>query len=314
MRQIFLVLVLYCVGFAIPAPVLLGPNIEYGALGAAAPADFRGNFVPQANFSADFSWIEPLGADPYGTWKANKTNYIRFLVGAELSPFYGTLRAGIGFAVLPPPFAVLELRLLYSNENLLWSNVEMPMKPGETNPSINEAWDAGYIFDHFYDRSSHAQIQSFDVQLAGRYTSRKLDISFLISFGLMDVLSDYDKKSFDYMRGIPLYNRDYIVSEELSAVYNFGENFSWNADFLILFSGRQFKFYSPIETYSKEPLMYSLTSTGPLWKFNKGKSFLSVSPGLFMFGDDSKIFKDSVKDRIILSIKYKHLWNFSFGK
>jgi hypothetical protein len=313
-RKFFLIFLLYGVGFTFPAPATLGPNVEYGAFGAAAPAGFRGVFVPQANTSFDFSWLEPLGVDPYGTWKPNKTNYIRFLAGAELSPFYGTLRAGLGFAFLPPPFAVLEFRVLYSNENLFWSDVEMPMKPSETNPSIDEAWNGGYIFDHFYNRSSYAQVQSFDIQLSGRYTSHALDLFFLAYFSLIDVKSDYDKKSFDHMRGIPLYSRDYLVGEELSGVYHFGEKFSWSADLQVIFSGRQFKFYSPFNTYDKEPLSYFLISTGPLWKFNEGKSFLSVSPGFFVRGKDDKAFEDSVKERIILSVKYKYFWNFGFGK
>jgi hypothetical protein len=315
-RQIFLILVLCCGIFAFPSPMFLGPNVEYGAFGAAAPADFRGAFVPQANVNLDFSWLEPLGADPYGTWKPNKTNYIRFLAGAEASPFYGTLRAGLGFAFLPPPFAVLEFRVLYSNENI-WCDVDLPMKPGETNSSgtdIDDAWDAGYIFDRFYDRSSYSQIQSFDIQLLGRYVSSRIDLFFLFYFSLIDIRSDYDNKSFSYMRGIPLFSRDYVVSEELSAVYNLGKNFAWNGDFMAIFSGRQFKFYSPFKTYDKEPLSYSLISTGPLWKFGDGKSFISFNAGFFVRGNNSELFSDHIKERIILSVKYKHFWNFGFGK
>jgi len=63
-----------------------GPNVEYNAFGAAAPAHFKGAFVPQLNTSIDFSWIEPLGANGYGTWVPNRTNYIRFMAGGGLSP------------------------------------------------------------------------------------------------------------------------------------------------------------------------------------------------------------------------------------
>jgi hypothetical protein len=157
-------------------------------------------------------------------------------------------------------------------------------------------------------------VQSFDIQLSGRYISHRLDLFFLFYFSLIDVKSDYDKKSFDHMRGIPLYSRDYLVGEELSGVYHFGENFSWSADLQVLFSGRQFKFYSPFNTYDKEPLSYFLISTGPLWKFSEGKSLLSVSPGFFMRGRDDKAFKDNLKEKIILSVKYKYFWNFGFGK
>jgi len=312
-RRFFLVLALFCGSFAYNTPFLvLGPNIEYGMSGAAAPADVKGAFVPQSNANFEFSWIEPLGTDYYGVWKPNKTNYMRFFAGAELSPFYGAVRVGLGFAPFPPPFAVLELRFVYANENLFGSDVEMPMKPSE-QPSIGDVWNAGYIFDSFYNRSSHALIQSFDIQLGGRYNSHNFNFSFLFHFALIDINSDYDRKSFDYMRGIPLYSRDYIVAEELFAAYNFGRNFSWSAEFSSMFSGRRFQFYSPFQSYDKEPLYYYIISTGPLWRFDDGSSYLSVSPGFFT-RSSNKVFNDSIKERILLSIQYKRFWDFRFGK
>jgi len=314
-QQIFLILALFCIGFAHNAasfPVL-GPNIEYGVSGAAAPAGFRGAFVPQANTNIDFNWIEFLGEDGYGVWKPNKTNYIRFMAGAELSPFYGTLRMGLGFAPLPPPFAILELRLVYSNENLFLSDVEMPMKPGE-QPLVKDVWNAKHIFSELYENSKYSQIQSYDVQLGGRYTSKFLEMFFLFHFALIDITSDFDKKSFDYMRGIPLYSRDYVVAEEFSAIYNLNSNFSWCFDFSVMFSGRQFKFYSPFEAYDKEPLSYTKLSSGPLWRFSDGRSYISFSPGLFTRIGKDDVFSDTIKERIILSIQYKYFWDFRFGK
>ena len=314
MQRIFLILALFSSSFAFNSPFLvLGPNIEYGVSGAAAPADVRGAFVPQTNANFEFSWIEPLGMDYYGAWKPNKTNYMRFIAGAELSPFYGAVRVGLGFAPFPPPFAVLEFRFVYSNENLFLSDVEMPMKQGST-PSISETWDAGHIFDNFYNNSAHTLIQSFDLQLGGRYDSRRFSFSFLFHLALIDINSDYDNKSFDYMRGIPVYSRDYIVAEELFAVYNFGKNFSLSIEFAGIYSGRRFQFYSPFEAYDKEPLYYHIISMGPLWRFDEGKSYLSISPGLFTRGGDGETFSDSMKERVVLSIQYKRFWDFRFGK
>ena len=315
MRQIFLILALFCVSFAhnVASPPVLGPNIEYGVQGTAAPAGFKGAFVPQANTNVDFSWIEFLGTDGYGGWKSNKTNYMRFMAGAELSPFYGTLRMGLGFAPFPPPFAILELRFVYSNENLFWSDVEMPLKLGE-EPQVKDAWNAGYIFDKFYGSSKYSQIQSYDVQLGGRYTSRVFELFFLFHFALIDITSDYEKKSFDYMRGIPLYSRDYVVAEEFSAIYNISKSFSWGADYSVMFSGRQFTFYSPFKPYDKEPLSYTKVSSGPLWRLSDGRSYISFSSGFFSRSGEDNIFSDSVKERILLSIQYKYFWDFRFGK
>ena len=314
MRQFFLIFVLFCSAVASNAPNLtLGPNVEYAASGAAAPAQFKGAFIPRLNTSVDFSWIEPLGANGYGTWIPNETNYLKFTVGAELSPFYGTLRAGIGIAPLPPPFAVLELSFLYSNENLFWSDVEMPMKSSES-PLINEAWDAGYIFGKFYKNSSYSQVQSYDVRLGGRYTSQALYLSFLFHFALIDITSDYDEKSFDYMLGIPLFSRDYMLAEELSVVYNFSGNFSWSTEFTAMLSGRQFKFHAPFKAYDKEPLSYYIISTGPLWRFSGGKSYLSISPGFLIRSSVDNILEDSLKEKILLSIQYRYFWDFKFEK
>ena len=314
MRQFFLILALFCAVFAFDVPYsVLGPNIEYGVSGAAAPAGFRGAFVPQANTNFDFSWIEPLGEDGYGVWKPNKTNYMRFMAGAELSPFYGAVRAGIGFAPLPPPFAILEFRFVYTNENMFGSDVEIPMRSDE-HPPASEIWNAGHIFDSYYNRSLFSQIQSYDTQLCGKYTSRYFDIAFQFHFILIDVTSDYEEKSFDYMRGIPLYSRDYVVMEELSFDYHFSRSFSWSTEFLAMLSGRRFKFYSPYKTDHKEPLSYYIISTGPLWGFNRGRSYLSVSPGFFTRGNHNVVFEDSIEDRIVLSIQYRHYWDFRFGK
>jgi len=309
-----LIFALFCSAYAFNAPNLtLGPNVEHGVFGAAAPAGFKGAFVPQLNTNIDFLWLEPLGANGYGTWIPNRTNYLRFMVGGELSPFYGTLRAGLGVAPLPPPFATLELSFLYSNENLFRSDVEMPMKPGES-PLISDVWNAGYMFDKFYKHSSYSQVQSYDVRLSGRYTSQSLYLSFLFHFALIDISSDYDKKSFDYMLGIPLFSRDYILSEELSVLYNLGKTFSWNAEFTAILSGRQFSFYAPFKPYDKEPLSYYIISTGPLWRFNGGRSYLSMNPGLFMRSGKDSVIKDSLKEKILLSIQYKHFWDIKFEK
>jgi len=313
-RQVFLIFALFCSAFAFNAPNLtLGPNVEYGASGAAAPAQFKGAFVPRLNTNVDFSWLEPLGADGYGTWVPNKTNYLRFMVGAELSPFYGTIRAGIGIAPLPPPFAVLEFGFVYSNENMLWSDVEMPMKASES-PLIGDAWNAEYMFAKFYKKSSYSQVQSYDLQLGGRYVSQDIYLYLLFHFALVDINSDYDNKSFDYMLGIPLFSRDYVLAEELSVIYNISESFSWNTEFTAILSGRQFKFYAPFKAYDKEPLSYYMLSTGPLWRFSGGRSWLSVSPGFFIRYGDHNIFKDSLKEKILLSIQFKHFWDFKFEK
>ena len=314
MRHFFLIFALFGASFAFNAsPPVLGPNIEYGMLGMAAPAGFKGAFVPQANTNFDFNWLEPLGEDGYGVYKNNKTNYIRFMAGTELSPFYGTFRIGLGIAALPPPFAILELSFLYSNENLFWSDVEMPVKPGE-QPLIKDAWNARYIFNNLYGGSSYSQIQSYDTQLGGRYFSQNFELFFLFHFILIDIRSDFEKKSFDYMRGIPLYGRDYVVAEEFSTIYHFSRNFSWTFDFSLMFSGRQFKFYSPFETYNKEPLSYYLISSGPLWRFNGGKSYISLSPAFFTRRNKDDIIADPIKERILLSIQYKYFWDFKFNK
>lgn len=314
MRQFFLIFALFCSAYASNVPDLaLGPNVEYGAYGAAAPAYFKGGFIPRLNTNVDFSWIEPLGADGYGTWVSNETNYIKFMVGAELSPFYGAVRAGIGIAPLPHPFSVLELSFVYSNENLFWSDVEMPMKSGEPL-LISDAWDARYIFDKFYKNSSYSQVQSYDVRLGGRYVSQVLRFSSLLHFMLVDITSDYDRKSFDYMLGIPLFSRDYVLAEEFSVIYNFGRNFSWNAEFTAMLSGRQFNIYTPLKDYGKEQLSYYIISTGPLLRFNGGRSYLSVSPGFFMRNSKDNVIEDSLKEKILLSIQYKHFWDFKFEK
>jgi len=316
-QQIFLILVLFCVSYAynLASPLVFGPNIEYGVQGAAAPAGFRGAFVPQANTNLDFSWIELLGADSYGGWKSNKTNYMRFMAGAELSPFYGTLRMGLGFAPFPPPFAILELRFVYSNENLFWSDVEMPLKPWDQDlPPVQEAWNAKYMFAQFYGDSKYSQIQSYDMQLGGRYTSRVFELFFLFHFALIDITSDYENKSFDYMRGIPLYSRDYVVAEEFSAIYNISRNFSWGVDYSVLFSGRQFTFYSPFKDYDKEPLYYIKLSSGPLWRFEGGRSYISFNPGFFTRSGKGNDFSDPINEKILLSIQYKYFWDFRFGK
>jgi len=274
---------------------------------------FKGAFVPRLNTNIDFSWLEPLGADGYGTWVPNKTNYLRFMAGAELSPFYGTIRAGIGIAPLPPPFAVLELSFVYSNENLLWSDVEMPMKASKS-PLISDAWNAEYMFSKFYKNSSYSQVQSYDLRLGGTYVSRILYFSLLFHFALVDITSDYNDKTFDYMLGIPLFSRDYVLAEELSVIYNLSESFSWNIEFMAILSGRQFKLYSPFKAYDKEPLSYYMISTGPLWRFSGGRSCLSVSPGFFIRKSEHNVFNDSLKEKILLSIQYKRFWDFKFEK
>jgi len=314
-KRLFLIIALFSSVFAAHSPVL-GPNIEYGMLGVAAPANFRGAFVPQFNANFGFSWFEPLGSETYGTWQPNKTRYIRFLGGAELSPFYGTVRAGMGFAPLPYPFSILELRFIYANENLFFSDVEMAMNPdvkkamkNVEEPLIKKTWNAGYIFDSFYNNSSYSQIQSFNTQLGGTYFGSQIDISLYLQFTLIDITSDYDNKSFDYMRGIPLYSRDYVTKIDFDFRNRFNEKFAWDLGVFGIFSGRQIT-----GEYDKEPLSYYIVLTGPLWILNEGRSYISLNFGSFIRKVRKDSFGDSVADKILLSAEYKHYWDFKFGK
>jgi hypothetical protein len=170
------------------------------------------------------------------------------------------------------------------------------------------------MFDKFYKNSSYSQVQSYDVRLGGKYVSQVLYFSFLLHFALIDITSDYGKKSFDYMLGIPFFGRDYALAEELSVIYNFGRNLSWSADFTAMLSGRQFNFYTPFKDYGKEQLSYYIMSTGPLWRFSGGKAYLSVCPGFFIRNSKDSVFDDSLKEKILLSIQYKYFWDFKFDK
>ncbi|GHV13942.1 hypothetical protein AGMMS49938_09250 [Fibrobacterales bacterium] len=304
---------LYAAAYS-PLPVL-GPNVEAGVYSAFAPIEPRGAFIPQGNADFEFSWLEPLGEDRYGTWKVNKTRYLRFLAGAEISPFYATVRAGVGFAPLAAPFNILELRFIYENENLLWSDVEQSLMPNES-PHITETWNGNYIFDQFYNKSKLSQIQSFSSEISAKYTAKTFEMSFSALFALIDIGSDYDKKSFDYMRGIPLHSRDYIVKSHLSATYHLGESLSLQAQIYNSFSGKRFKFFADnkFTNYSKEALsMYNIFA-GLLWRFNGGNSYLSLEPGWFVRDGNKDSFHDSAADKFIIALQYRYFWSFNFGK
>ncbi|MDR1760369.1 MAG: hypothetical protein LBR60_07575 [Fibrobacter sp.] len=266
---------------------------------------FWGNWLPQLDGHLDFNWIEPLAGLPYGELLDPKASFLRFQAGIETSPFYGAFSIGIGAR----PFKFnpqLEVLLKYENVTYWNSNVEMTLKDTSQASGIADSWNADYVLDRLYNHSAVDFIQNFSCLLDFDYYFSKrgfIGISFEIT--LVDISTEYDGKSYDYQRNIPVFSRDFIF--EFSFYSHIPVSESWAA----VLHGRQYQTgYSRSNgDYLKESLSYTKVLAGASYSWGNDGDWITLTPGLWFRGKE-RHYKGAFKEQFLIQLQYQG--NFSF--
>ena len=283
----------------------MGPNLHHNVRGNMPLA--WGSWVPQGQVMLDFNWFEPLEAVPYGSVVTDTNQYLRVQGTLDVSPFYAQIKAAIGLALFKAnPHA--EARIVYSNMLFIGSNVEMAMGNRTDEPRASKTWHADYIFDRLYDESSADQIQSFGFWVDFNFKISSMRMWASLGYTYLDVSTDYDGKSYDYSRGLPVYSRDDVFTGKMHTAFAAGEHWDWFFDFTYCGTGY---LEGSAGEYSKEPLSYALLLSGPSWFWDQGRSRISFAPGVWQrWGEDS--FDGSVWEQFIVQLNYQGTWHLSF--
>lgn len=293
-------------GNTLAPPEQYGPNLGFRLLGDT-PLGW-GAWVPTGQARLDFNWYEPLASSSYGTALGDGARYLRLQGAVALSPYYAELQTALGVAPVAtnPRF---DIRLVYRNLVYLGSNVEMAMADRAEEKEISKTWSADYIYDQFYDESSFAQIQSFGFWIDVEYVLAALRLQGSTRYTLLDVRTDYDGKSYDYSRNLPVFSRDFVLEGEMNAALTLGDHLNLLGDLYYCSTGA---LRDAGGEYSKVPLSYWQALLGPQWIWNRSHSFLSSQAGFRQrLQDDS--FAGSWNEHLLVKIEYATYWDFFFA-
>ena len=284
-----------------------GPNFSWGGM-ANVPIVW-GQWVPQATMGARYTWLEPLNQVEYGSPLGMASSYLKMDASLEVSPFYGGFRAGLGLR----PFKInpqVELNFVYESYFYFKSNIEMVNADVTGGGRIAETWNSDYILDNIW-RSDNAEfdyVQLFDMSIDISYN---LPHGSVIGVGahyvLSDISTDFDGKSYDYERNIPVFSRDYIVELQSYGRVPVSKLVSIVYDGLymktgLLRSGRSVK---------KESLSYRMALLGTHFSWNEGLRNFIIKVG--KWGRDKKRFYNgSFAQQLLVQLEYKGYFSFPF--
>ncbi|OWV18875.1 hypothetical protein B7990_06320 [Fibrobacter sp. UWB4] len=268
-----------------------------------------GQWVPQMNLGVRYTWLEPLGEMNYGTPLGLASAYLKMDASVEVSPFYGGYRAGLGLR----PFKVnpqVEFNFIYESYFYFKSNLEMVNADVKGNGRIAETWNSDYIFDNVgkSDTAEFDYAQLFDMSINLSYTfSRGSIIGVVAHYVLSDISTDFDGKSYDYKRNIPVFSRDYIVELE-----SFGR-FPINNNIAVVYDGSYLKtgILRSGGSVKKESLSYRMCLLGTHISWKEGLRSFIVKAGLWS-RDKTRFYNGSFAQKLLVQLEYKGYFSFPF--
>ncbi len=286
-------------------PLRYGPNFS-NDVHLDAPLGW-GTWVPQTTLGMGLDWLEPLKVTHYGDLVPVEGQYLRAQGRIQVSPYYGLVQTALGFA----PFKAnpkMELRLVYTNMMYFGSNVEMAMGNRTDEHDIGVTWNSDYIYDHMYDEKDNDQIQSFGFWMDFNSQIYVLRLWGSLRYTLMDVNTDYEGKSYDYSRELPVYSRDFVFEAWGFLSFPLHGNIDLNSSIVYMSTGY---LRESSGTYTKEPLGYVKQLLGPSLHWDSGKSRMSLMTG-FWHRTKDKAFKGDVLEKFLVQFEYQKIWNMPF--
>ena len=163
-----------------------GPNLSWRLMGNTPFV--WGQWLPQAEGSLRYTWLEPLDSLNYGAALGMNPTYLRMEASLEVSPFYGGYTAGLGLRPIKTN-PQLEVSFMYESYLYFNSNLEMVTSDVSGSGKIAETWNADYISDNVRQNDSAAwdYSQLFDFGASVEYFFKA---GSLLGVGVHYVLSD----------------------------------------------------------------------------------------------------------------------------
>ena len=281
-----------------------GPNLSWG--GMVNTPIVLGQWVPQANVGMRYTWLEPLAPLNYGDPIGVASSYLKMDASIDLSPFYGGFRAGMGLR----PFKInpqIELGVVYESYFYFKSNLEMVNADVKGGGHIAESWNSDYILDNV-GKSDFDYAQLFDLSLDFTYTfPRGSVIGVGAHYVLTDISTDFEGKSYDYERNIPVFSRDYIVE-----IQSFGR-FPVNENVAVVYEGLYLKtgLLRSGGNVRKESLSYRMMLLGAHLSWKNGFHHFIVQGGMWS-RDKKRFYNGSFAQQLLIQLEYKGYFSFPF--
>lgn len=285
-----------------------GPNLSWG--GMVNTPIVWGQWVPQANVGVRYTWLEPLGLLNYGETLGFASAYLKMEASVEVSPFYGGYRAGLGLR----PFRVnpqIDFNFVYESYFYFKSNLEMVNADVKGGGHIAETWNSEYILDNVgHSNSDFDYAQLFDMSIDISYS---LPHGGVIGIGahyvLSDISTDFEGKSYDYERNIPVFSRDYIVEIQSFGRFPLSENVAFVYEGMYLKTG----LLRSGGSVKKESLSYRMVLLGSHISWNDGLRNVIVKGGMWS-RDKKRFYNGSFAQQFLIQLEYQGYFSFPFHR
>lgn len=284
-----------------------GPNLSWSLMGNTPFV--WGQWLPQLNGSLNYTWLEPIGMLSYGDKLNNLPTYLKMLASLEVSPFYGGYKAGLGVR----PFKTnpqVEVNFVYESYLYFKSNLEMVNADSASGGQIAKTWNADYVTDNVWqdDESAFDYAQLFDISADFSYFFlRGSVLGINVHYILSDIGTDFDGKSYDYKRNIPVFSRDHLV--EIAMYGCLALDMHWSAIFETTYFRTSGLHDGDVVT--KQSLSYGEILVGTNFSWDNG--FRNITLELGMWKRSKKRFYDgSISQQFLIQLEYQGYFSFPF--
>ena len=285
-----------------------GPNLSWSVLGNMPFV--WGQWLPQTTGMLHYSWLEPLVDLAYGERLGVNPTYLRMDAALEVSPFYGGYLAGLGVRPIKMN-PQIELNAVYESYIYFHSNLEMVTAEVEGEGRIAESWNADYIVDNLYeDDGAFDYMQLIDLAVSLSYSFPKGSIlGAKFHYVLSDISTDFDGKSYDYRRNIPVFSRDFIL------VLDTYGRIPLNGHFAVLFESNFYRtgLLRKKNTVKKEALSYGKAMLGTHFFWKDGRQNIILEVGGWQ-RTDKRFYDGSLAQQFLVQLEYQGYFSFPFSR
>jgi hypothetical protein len=285
-----------------------GPNLSWTIMGNTPFV--WGQWLPQATGMLHYTWLEPLDELAYGEKLESLPSYLRMDAAIEVSPFYAGYLAGIGIR----PFKTnpqIEANVVYESYLYMRSNLEMVTAEVEGEGRIAESWNADYVVDNIYkDDAAFDYTQLIDMSFCLNYALPKgSNLGLKFHYILLDVSTDFDGKSYDYRRNIPVFSRDFLL------VLDTYGHIPLTKHFAAIFESNFYKtgFLRDRNTVRKESLGYGRAMLGAHFFWSEERQNIILEVGGWK-RTEKRFYDGSFAQQFLVQLEYQGYFSFPFHR
>jgi hypothetical protein len=275
-----------------PTGALFGPTFITEVSGVSPVV--QGTWVPSGGARFGYSWLEPMTNTRLGSELGKSPQFIRFGADTYITPWYGMLQTMIGLRLIPHT----EIAFVYQANAYFLSNANIE------DSNLRGTWRADYIIGQAYSQKSMDFSQAFGLWASMDFSLKAFSIGGEFRHFLIDVQTENQSKSFDYVRGLPIYGRDFFLEALGWVKVPISQNVQMGLEIEYQQAGLFTKMFG---NYEKQPVRQGMAFLGPQWRSPRGRYSLVVEPGFFIRQQD--YLKGSIAEQVL----FRAIWQTRFA-